>query len=206
MSTASNWIYENSTLGFKVPVKIPWHNGQEYDLAKGEPNAHMNSLAALECYSNFNREFGEKFAEALSAETGVAIPGTGKFKPASKDGKPGEEILVTPKEYLTLLLANKTITEVRCQQIATDVANAMPPIDISSSRGPAKPSKPSMTAAAQVMASLAQAGRSVEEWVESAFAKYPNGPVPSDEGFTQEYVARVIDHINRCRAAELAAL
>jgi len=198
-------IYINSTLGFKVPVKIPFSTPAEYDALVGQPDAWFDSICAVECYSNFNTAFGNALTKALVETTGVEVPDDPK-KPATT-GADGAVIAagkLTPKHYIRLLLADKAITEEALADIVAKVADAMPALDVSpSSRSNAIP-KEVMAKAKQWIATAAANNVPLDIWLAKVEDKYPGAPVPSEEdGFSETAVARIIMHV---QAAQLQGM
>jgi len=198
------YTYLNSTLGFTVPVKMPFSTIEEYDRLAGQAGAAFDVVCAQSCYGGYNAKFGDALRDKLLAVSGVEIPTTGKTV-KTKDGEVPE--LVKPKAYLAKLLAMKAITEAQAAQIAQEVANEMPPIEIGGSRGPAKPAKVFLDQALVTISGLQQAGKDIAGWVERVNGVYPGVPAVNEEdGYDQVFVARVLQHVANAQAAAAASL
>lgn len=198
------YTYLNSTLGFTVPVKMPFSNIEEYDRLSGQAGAGFDVICASTCYGSYNAAFGLALRDKLFAVSGVEIPTTGKTV-KTKDGEVPE--LVKPKAYLAKLLAMKAVTEAQAATIAQEVANEMPVLEVGGTRGPAKPSKMFLDQALVTISGLQQAGKDVAAWVERVNGVYPGVPAVNEEdGYDQVFVARVLQHVANAQAAAAAAL
>lgn len=191
----TTWTYINKTLGLNVPVKVPFASTEDYDRLAGEVGAWKATLAAAHCYSGHNKLFGDALAEKLAVVTGVPIPTTGE----KRKTRAGVEydVTVSPKLYIDKLAAEKSITAAQLQEVATEVAESLPPLEIASSSGPAKPSKEFMNQALQLQAQLNQKSRTVEDWFTSVSSKFSLPAYDESEGYSQAFLARCLVEISR---------
>lgn len=194
------WIFINRTLGLSVPVRVPFSTTEEYDRLTGAVGQWREDLAALNCYSKFNATFGDKLAAALKQLTGEEIPASGK---KTEDGT---DIPVTVKVFIRKLQAEQKLTQAMLEEVAAKVAAEMPDLDITpTSKASSKAPKEFLIQAAQLLAALAQKGRSVEDWFEAISNKFPNPPQPDEEeGFSENFIGRVLQHVSRVQASSLA--
>lgn len=195
-------IYINSTLGFKVPVRVPFSTTEEYDRLAGSVGAWWEDLAAQACYSSYNPEFYDRLGKALEDLTGTKIPDS-----SQKDAK-GNPVPITTKAFIRLLKAEKSVTDEALEDLAAKVAEGMPELDISPrGRASLKAGKVALQQARQLIAMLAGKGDTVEAWFARVSEKYPNGPQPAeDEKIDDNLVGRLLEHVAAAQTATLAGL
>lgn len=195
-------IYINSTLGFKVAVRVPFSTTEEYDRLAGNVGAWWDDLAAQACYSSYNPEFYDRLGKAITDFTGVSIPDSNQ-----KDAK-GNAIPITTKAFIRQLKAESKITDEVLNELAAKVAEGMSVLDISPrGRASAKAGKQALQQARQLMAMLAGKGITVEDWFASYSAKYPGGPEASeDTPIDDNLVGRMLEHIAACKTGELLSV
>lgn len=197
---SDHWIYINSTLGLKVPVKVPFQTTEDYDRMTGSPGQWREDLAAQQCYSKFNPDFYKALASALSRELSIEIPASAK-----KD-KEGNPIPVSCKEFIAYLMGpeNPTgapaLTEGLLNEIGQRVAAEQPVLDITpSTRGSgSKAPKEFLVVASQLMAKLATTGVSLADWCEKKSNEGYNLPAfDAEEGYSENYIARCVVAISK---------
>ena len=195
-----HWIYINSTLGLKVPVKVPFHTSEDYDRMTGNPGQWREDLAAQQCCSKFNPDFYKALATALSRELSIEIPASAK-----KD-KEGNSIPVSCKEFIAYLMGpeNPTgapaLTEGLLNEIGQRVAAEQPVLDITPSTRSigSKAPKEFLVVASQLMAKLAVAGMSLADWCEKKTNEgYSLPAFDAEEGYSENYIARCVVAISK---------
>jgi len=200
---SDHWIYINSTLGLKVPVKVPFQTTEDYDRMTGNPGQWREDLAAQQCYSKFNPDFYKALASALSRELSVEIPAS------TKKDKDGNAIPVSCKEFIAYLMGadNPTgapvLTENLLNEIGQRVAAEQPVLDITpSSRGSgSKAPKEFLAVASQLMAKLATSGVSLADWcAKKANEGYSLPAFDAEEGYSENYIARCVVAISKQQA------
>lgn len=197
---SEHWIYINSTLGLKVPVKVPFHTTEDYDRMTGNPGQWREDLAAQQCYSKFNPDFYKALATALSRELSIEIPASAK-----KD-KEGNSIPVSCKEFIAYLMGpeNPTgapaLTEGLLNEIGQRVAAEQPVLDITPSTRSigSKAPKEFLVVASQLMAKLAITGMSLADWCEKKTNEgYSLPAFDAEEGYSENYIARCVVAISK---------
>jgi len=203
---SNTYTYLNSTLGFQIPVKMPFDSIESYDRLAGQAGAAFDVVCAQTCYGGFNSKFGDALRDKLLAVTGLAIPTVPGKVIKNKDGTETPE-LVKPKAYLAFLYASKALTEAQAAAIAQEVANDMPVLEVGGSRGPAKPAKTFLDNALVTISKFQQEGKDIAGWVERVNGVYPGVPTVNEEdGYDQVYVARVLQHVANAQAAAASTL
>jgi hypothetical protein len=174
-------IFMNSTLGFDVPVKVPFSTTEEYDRLTGTPGSWWEAICAKTCYSNYNTAFGNKLVEKLVAITGVPVPTiAGKMKKI----KGGEEVPeeVTPKKYFRMLVAEGKVTLEQVSALALQVAEEMPVLRIEPATSTSSKLEPLFLSKGQtLLAQLKAAGKDLDDYVARFIAKFPGAPELGDE-------------------------
>lgn len=195
-------IFINSTLGFKVAVRVPFNTTEEYDRLIGQVGAWWEDLVAQACYSSYNPEFYDRMAKAIADFVGVPVPDG-----PTKDAK-GNPIPLTCKAFIRQLKAAGQINDDQLNELAAKVAADMPTLDIAPrGRATAKAGKAALQQARQLIATLSQKGRPLADWFAAASAQYPGGPeAAEDETIDENLVGRLLEHIAACKTQELAGV
>lgn len=175
-------IFINSTLGFDVPVKVPFSTTEEYDRLTGTPGSWWDAICAKTCYSNYNTAFGNALVKKLVEITGVEVPTVPGKK---KKIKGGEEVddTVTPKVYFRKLVADGKVTLEQVSALALQVAEEMPVLRIEPATSTSSKLEPMFLSKGQtLLAQLKAAGKDLDAYVERFIAKFPGAPELDDEG------------------------
>ncbi len=124
-----SWTYQNSTLGFTVPVEIPFDDVTEYDNQVGEQGAHLLQLAAQECYS-WNGKFRSGLADRIEQETGIKRP----VKEVKKVGDKEVTVYMLEAPYLNMVKNHENApSEESLNKWAQEVAAACGPLKLTPS-------------------------------------------------------------------------
>lgn len=196
--------YSNNTLGFSLVFQAPTLDEAIQQLGKDVVEEVFTSQMI---YRNWNPKFYDMLGERLVAETGVAIPDSGKFT-TSKDAN-GKEVKtpipVSTKIYLGKLIADGVLTQDRATELANEVAasDELKVLDISQSTRVSKPSKEAMELAATVLARVEHGEITADAWISKYDTMNPQRPFATFGEWNQENVARAIKE-NSDRAARIA--
>lgn len=201
-------LFENNTMGHTVFVPGP-DSAEEFDNQIGQKGACLESAVQREIYHRWNPPFRKNLSELLVKETGVEVPDHPKrTKKVKKDGAESEVAdKMTEQEFKNYLLAEKRITEQRCDELAQEAAKLTGPLDLSPSTGGRKPGQQYYEAADQILA-IVESGNQSEEDVRALLEAKANG-ITFDGlgGFNRDTIAqmaKVIEDIkNRNRVGSL---
>ena len=185
-------IFVNSTLGFDVPVKVPFATTEEFDRLTGTPGSWWENLCAKICYSNYNTAFGNALVKKLNEITGVPVP---TVAGQTKKIKGGEEVPVevTPKKYFRMLIADGKVTLEQVNAVAQQIAEEMPVLRVEPASSTSNKLEPIFVQQGQqLLGQLKAKGVDLDSYVERFISKFPGAPtLGEDEEIDATYLGRL---------------
>jgi len=199
--------YENNTLGAKAIVQIP--ATLEGLVAISNPVDVHNVAVRQIFYNSWNNKFRKALVAALVAQTGVAIPSSGK----TRTNRKGEttEILITEADYIKHLLEKELISEADYYVTHAQVAATIP-FEVPAKETEAEPAQKFINLANQLLAmveagTLGSDGNPITEdsFVARWSAQNPGFNFETLGGFTTTGIARALEIDDKRRSLALPA-
>lgn len=199
--------YENNTLGAKAIVQIP--ATLDGLVAISNPVDVHNVAVRQIFYNSWNNKFRKALVAALVAQTGVAIPSSGK----SKTNRKGEtqDILITEADYIKHLLNNNLLSEADYYVTHAQVAATIP-FEVPAKEAESEPAAKFYTLARQLLAmveagTLGSNGQPIteESFVANWSAQNPGFNFDNLGGFTEDGIARALEIDDKRRSLALPA-
>ena len=194
-------IIQNTSLGFKVPVRVP-KDLATFDAVFGAGSALQLCVTHV-LYHNWNGQFRDGLAEALVRETSIPIPTVD----GTTDGDP-----VSEAKYLAFLYTQKkedgvtpVLTQIRANEIALEVALGIQDVmPRESTRGQGKRSKEVISLGTQVFQQINSGERTLDSFIAKFEAANPGVSFSSlgEPTVVETFIEAI--HVNYKRAAEEA--